>query len=383
MKPIRLLSASAQVATHIGLEIKRGGWKSGMPGVDRLAAELGVNRKTVVAALQQLERDGLLFGRGRGRRRHIVASSSSAVRPMRIAILEYDEADRNEGYMVALQHLLLAAGHTAFFSEQTLMDIGPDMTRLSRLVRKAEADAWIVGAGSRAVLEWFSTRPVPAFALFGRREGLPIAAAGPDIHAALIKATRHLLALGHRRLVILCRTERRKPGPGRAEQAVLDELATRGVSTGDFNLPDWEESPEGLQNLLGSLFRVTPPTAMIIEEAPLFIAVHQFLANAGLRVPQQVSLICTDADPAFAWCSPPISHIRWDPGPVIQRVVRWAARVSKGHKDVRQTLTPAEFIPGGTIGHVAQQTVSNYGVERSLITPSSTSRMRSKTSRVR
>lgn len=352
MNPISLLSASAQVAAHLRGVLECGGWSDGMPGVNRLAAELGVNRKTVVAALRQLEKEGILSNQGQGRKRLIAERISNAVRPMRIAILEYDPAARNEVYMVELQHLLQAAGHSAFFTEQTLMDLGTDETRLSSLVRRTRADAWIIGAGSREVLEWFSAQPVPAFALFGRREGLPIAATGPDIHSAIIEATRHLIALGHRRLVILCRAERRQPGPGRAELAVLGELAARGVSIGNFNLPDWEESPGGLQKLLGSLFRVTPPTAMLIEEAPLFIAVHQFLANCGLRAPQHVSLICTDADPAFTWCSPPISHIRWNPGPVIQRVVRWAARVRAGHRDIRQTLTPAEFVPGGTIGHV-------------------------------
>jgi hypothetical protein len=350
MKPIRLLSASAQVASHLQAELKHGSWSGRLPGVNRLAAELGVNRKTVQGALRQLERQAVLTNEGPGRQRRIVAAKCTAVRPMRIAILEYDDASRNEGYVVALQHLLVAAGHTAFFTDQTLRDLGTNLGRLSRFVRKTGADAWIIGAGSRAVLEWFSSQPVPAFALFGRREGLPIAAAGPDTHAAVIEATRHLIALGHRRVVILCRAERRKPGPGRAEQAVLDELAAHGVSTGDFNLPDWEESPDGLQRLLGSLFRVTPPTAMIIEEAALFVAVHQFLANSGLRVPQQVSLICTDADPAFAWCSPPISHIRWATGPVIRRIVQWASRLGRGRRDVKQTLTAAEFVPGGTVG---------------------------------
>jgi hypothetical protein len=32
--------------------------------------------------------------------------------------------------------------------------------------------------------------------------------------------------------------------------------------------------------------------------------------------------------------------------------VRWAATVSRGGKDVKQTSVPAEFIIGGTIGRV-------------------------------
>ena len=84
-----------------------------------------------------------------------------------------------------------------------------------------------------------------------------------------------------------------------------------------------------------------------------YIAALQFCANRGLRVPQDVSLICTDADPTFAWCQPSVAHIRWDSRPVVRRIVRWAANVSCGQEDLRQTLTPAEFVPGGTIGPAA------------------------------
>lgn len=350
MNPIRLLSASAQVAAHLRAELERGRWTDGMPGVNWLATDLGVNRKTVVAALRQLEKEGLLSNQGQGRKRRIVPPKSGAVRPMRIAILEYGSEAHTEGYMVALQHLLLAAGHNAFFTSQSLRSLGMDVARISRLVRETKADAWIIGAGSHEVLKWFSSQPVPAFALFGRREGLPIAATGPDKTHALAIATRHLMGLGHRRMVMLCHEERRVPEPGRTERAFLQELNAGGVLVGDYNLPVWDETVAGLQALLRSLFRVTPPTAMIIDTAPLFTAVQQFLAGRGLRVPRHVSLICTDADPTFVWCSPAVSHIRWDPDPVIRRVVRWAATVSTGRRDVKQSFTAAEFIRGGTIG---------------------------------
>ena len=354
MHPLRLLSAAEQTAIHLRGALERGHWVGSLPGVGALAAELGVNRKTVEVALQQLEKAGHLAGQGPGRKRRIVAPGGGAVRPMRIAMLEYDPAGRSEGYAVELQHLLLAAGHAAFFTERTLTDLGMSVARIGTLVRQTKADAWVICAGSREVLEWFCTQPVPAFALFGRREGLPLAGTGPDKAHALAAATRHLLGFGHRRIVLLVRHERRLPGPGRSERMFLDELQAHGVATGDYNLPDWEETTEGLQQLVSSLFRITPPTALIIDEAPLFIGVQQFLAGRGIRVPQQVSLICTDANPTFAWCSPSIAHIRWETGPVVRRVVRWAAAVSTGRGDVKQTFTAAEFVPGGTTGLCAQ-----------------------------
>ena len=350
---LRPLSASEQAAAYLRTELERGHWSGTMPGIGQLTAELGVNHKTIEAALRQLEHEGLLESRGPGRRRLIARADSKAAHPMRIAILGYEPTARSEGYLVELQHLLLEAGHAAFFTERSLAELGMDVGRVSRLVRGTKADAWIIGAGSRDVLEWFCAQPVPAFALFGRREGLPIAATGPDKPPALAAATRHLISLGHRRLVMLVRRDRRLPEPGQKERAFLDELKARGIPASDYNLPDWEETVAGFHELLSSLFRVTPPTALIVDEAAPFVATQQFLAGRGIRVPQQVSLVCTDADPAFAWCVPAISHIRWDSGEVIRRIVRWAANVSRGRRDTRQTGVAAQFVEGGTIGPAA------------------------------
>ena len=350
MALLRRLTVSEQTAAHLRTELERGLRSGAMPGVKQLAKELGVDPKTVDAALRQLQHEGLLEGQGQGRRWRIVPPNGQTARPMRIAIFEYDPPARTEAVTVELHHLFLAAGHSAFFTEQTLVELEMDVGRISRLARKTKADAWVIGSASREVLEWFIAQPVPAFALFGRREGLPIAGVGPEKIPVMLAATRHLIGLGHRSIVQLARRERREPVPGIAERAILEELKAHGIPAGPFNLPDWEETREGFQALLSSLFRVTPPTAFIIGEAQFFTATLQFLANRGLRVPQQVSLLCTDADPAFAWGTPPVSHIRWDSAPVIRRVVQWAANVTHGKKDQRQTLTPAEFVGGGTIG---------------------------------
>jgi len=130
----------------------------------------------------------------------------------------------------------------------------------------------------------------------------------------------------------------------------MDELAANGITPSPYNLPDWEVSAKGFHARLDLLFELTPPTALIIQEAVFYFAALQFCANRGLRVPRDVSLICTDADPAFHWCQPSVAHIRWDSRPLVRRIVRWAANVSCGKEDLRLTLTPAEFVPGGSVG---------------------------------
>jgi DNA-binding LacI/PurR family transcriptional regulator len=128
------------------------------------------------------------------------------------------------------------------------------------------------------------------------------------------------------------------------------EVRTHGCQTGEFNLPEWEETNAGFHACLSSLFRSTPPTALIVDEVTYFVAAMQFLLRQGIKVPADVSLISTDDDVALSHCDPPVACMRWDMRPVVRRIVNWAANVSRGKPDFAQTLTPAEFVPGGTVG---------------------------------
>lgn len=346
------LSVTEQVTVHLRDELRAGRWVGSMPGVPTLAAELGVNHKTVASALQLLESEGVLVSRGKGCKRLIASSIQQKTRPMRVAILLLDATDREVEFMVNLHHLLDKAGHFVSYGEKTMVELGMKVDRIEKMVEGAGMDAWIVCAGTREILQFFSERPEPAFAFFGRWKGVNIAATKPDKSKAVTEATEHLMGLGHRRIVLLCRELRRLPEPGSLEKAFLAALEAGGVEVGKYHLPGWEESKEGFQKLLDGIFKVTPPTAVIIDESFLYMATQQFLAKRGFGVPEDVSLICTDNDPTFSWCDPSVAHIDWDSRLMVKRVVRWAAAVSRGSDDRRQSLTPAKLVLGGTVSGV-------------------------------
>jgi DNA-binding LacI/PurR family transcriptional regulator len=352
MSGLRILTAAEQVAGHLRGELVSGRLSGTMPGVLRLEKKLGVNRNTLEAGLKLLEEEKLLVPQGAGRRRRIELPAHMKHPSLRIAILVGEAAHRKRNHVMEFQHELERAGHTGFHVTETMSGLKMDVKRIARMVRKTEADAWVVLAGSLEVLEWFSKQPKPAFALFGRRRRLPIAGAGPNTPPAFAAAARALIGHGHRRIVLLTREVRRIPAPlpPSPEHAFLRELEIHDIPSGHYNLPDWEETIDGFHSRLDSLFRASPPTALIIEQAPFFFAAQQFLAKRGLQVPEDVSLICTDASPDFEWCQPAISHIRWDTRPVVSRILHWAENVSRGKKDIRQTDSPAEFIHGETIG---------------------------------
>ncbi|MDB4310562.1 GntR family transcriptional regulator, partial [Akkermansiaceae bacterium] len=242
-----------------------------------LAATLGVNHKTVVRALEELESEGILVSQGPRRGRLIALSGEAGPKPMRIGILTYEFVDREESSLSGIHHALSEVGHIVSYAGKSLTELKMDVKKVARFVEGQDLDAWVVVAGSRLILEWFCEQPLPVFALFGRRENLPIAGTGPRSDLAFSEAVHRLIGLGHRRVVHICRGDRRKPNPGKSEQKFLEILASHGL---------------------------------------------------------------------------PVAHLRWDTMGVVRRVVRWAATVSHGHSDIRNSYTPTTFVDGGTVGPV-------------------------------
>lgn len=302
-----------------------------------------------------LVRDGLLTDQGARRPRRICAAADGLALPsLRIGILLCDAADRRLDYIVEIRHLLLEAGHVPFFAKRSIIDLGMDPEKVAAFVEGSPADAWVVVAGPREVLEWFAAGTRPFFALFGLIRRLPFAGAGPDKSSSYAEVARTLIAHGHRNIVLLARPQRRHPVPGRPERMLLRALADGGIQVSDYHFPYWQNTTEGFQRCLESLFLVTPPTALMVEEPILFGAVQQFLSQRGIRVPHDVSLVCGDPDPTFAWRVPSVAHIRWDSGPWVRRVVNWADHIARGKEDRRRVLSRAEFVIGGTIGLAPQ-----------------------------
>lgn len=348
---LQLLSHAEQVAAHLKGEILGGRWVGTLPGIRKLGREVGVNPNTMEAALILLEGEGLLESQSHGKPRRILPLSGvGPTRKIRIGVLPYERG----GQSLPINQVPLAALHEAGFdvkiASKSLTELRMAPDGVARLVKREPMDAWVVISASIEVLEWFSRQAAPTFALYGRFVGLPVAGGAPRKVPALKEVLRRIVELGHRRIVLFTRKERRHPTPAVYEQIFLSELERLGVPSGRYNLPDWDETPEGFRSTLRALFEFTPPTAIILEEPLLFYATYQFLARRGLSSPEHVSLVCGDPELAFDWCDPPISHIGWDIRPLVRRIRQWATHISYGREDHVQALFGAKFVEGGTIG---------------------------------
>jgi LacI family transcriptional regulator len=304
--------------------------------------------------MKLLEADGHLQPQGHGRRRQVVNHSESGNRALRVAVLlQLPLMEQNaemQRTLAMLQHEIEAAGNIWILADKTHVDLEDDSQRISRLVKTTRADAWIVISPSRRMLEWFSSQPVPTIAFGGASLEFSIAGAALDILPPVREAVRNLTKLGHRRIVLISPPQWRQPAPSRTLQAYLDELKAQGVTPGEYHAPAWEQSGDGLHALLDSLFRVTPPTALLVVEPPRVLATLHFLNQRRLRVPQDVSLVCLGQDPMFHWCHPPIAHLRYDLQLPARHIVKWVAGVARGKNNRKFELFPTEFDAGGSIG---------------------------------
>jgi len=350
MKPFSPVSVVDQFVEHLREAILRGELGGTMPGVRYLANMQGVGSNTVIAAVARLEREGFLLPQGPGRRSRIVLPEGMKPQALRVAILLYEKSDATRDYLVELRHALTEAGHPAHFCPKSLLDVKMNLGRVKRLVAQAEADAWVIFAGTREILGWFAEEGPPAFAYGGRRRSIDIAGAGPDKLIGQKTLVERLVALGHRRVLILAREERRKPAPALFERTFLERLEAHGIPTGAYNLPDWDDGPAGLFECLDRYYRSTPPTAIFIEEMHIFLATQQYLAQRGILAPRDVSLICGDPDPAFDWLNPSVAHIRWDSRVLVRRILNWTDNVARGDDDRRQFAIKSSYVDGGTVG---------------------------------
>ena len=352
MKSFTPLSAVDQLAAHLRGAIARGELGDSMPGIRRLASTLGVSSNTVTAALERLESEDFLEPQGHGRRSRIVLPEGFVRPAFRVTLLLYERDDLQLSYVAEIQQRLTEEGYVVNVADQTLVGLGMNVRRIARMAKQTKTDAWVIVSATQEVLEWFVTHSVPAFALFGRYRGLPLAGIAPGKEAAFRTAVRRLVELGHRRIVLLLPDHGWKPTLGLLQRETLDELESHGIQTGHYNLPDWEQTPEGLRRCLDSLFRVSPPTALFLDRACEYIATHQHLARQGILTPRDVSLICTDDDVAFEWCEPSVSCVSWDSRPWVRRIVRWVAKVANGKDDRRQSYSKAKFVERDSIGPV-------------------------------
>jgi DNA-binding LacI/PurR family transcriptional regulator len=337
--------------------IAEGRWGRRLPGVLPLARQCGISPDTMRGAVGRLENEGLITNAGAGRRREVavVEPSPAGPRKMRVAMLLRDRMEHMDaGFrncIAMIREELEAKGHVCLVLPKTQADLKYHDARIIQSAAGVEADLWVVEAGSRGVMNWFARRPEAVFAIGGAvMPGVAMVGSAPDV--ALIRLIHRLCDLGHRRMVFFLPGYHRPAAesPTGMIARMEREMKSRGIEVGPYNTPAWDETAAGLHAQLEALFKFTPPTAIYATGTLWMAGIQSFLARRGLRVPEDVSLICGTEDAAFEWTDPPLAFFRHDDARVFRRVVQWVGNRAAGRQDRGNSTIGVELIAGASIG---------------------------------
>ena len=356
-RPRRVLLAE-QVAQSIEHEIEAQRWREWLPSERALQRVLNVSRQTVRAALERLVANRrIVVEPYRGyrilARRGMKKVSNATSRDIGLICPEpvYRMPPRFIHVLDVFRALCADAGINLDVLEGQRF-VRTDPARLMpRIVRSTPKACWILVLSKRRMQEWFERSGVPVVVYGNVYAGLKLACAGVDYHACIRHATSLLLAKGHRRIAFVAYDVR----------AAGEEDSVRGFyeafqfHRGEDAVPLLLERPDAdadalCRQLDGALGSKHPPTAFVVSHTHHYATVATHLASRGVRIPDDVSLICRSEEPFLEFMRPK---------PVFYRAnLQVAARLlfDRVRQAIEGTARPGdqrllvpELIPGGSV----------------------------------
>ena len=296
----RYLTLAQQVARYLEDDIRRGVLRESLPGERKLVEKLQVSRATIRAATKILRQKHLIqTSRGSHSRIGARVRQETNRRPDRtigmILPRPVGEIQPYSTLVDSLRALLYPNGfrldthhHKNFYSLRPA-------SALERLVGRYDCDGWILASASRACQMWFCTQGLPTVLTGTAHEGVALPCVDIDMFATSRHAANALLRHGHRRITLLI-NESDWAGHRRTEEGFLDAIRCHGgEATGQVLKHRGDIA--GLERLITRILAVrVPPTALFVVNPLHYLSVTAILADRGVKVPRDISLVCRDDD---------------------------------------------------------------------------------------
>lgn len=159
---------------------------------------------------------------------------------------------------------------------------------------------------------------------------LDIPTIGATNWAGGLRATEHLISLGHRRIGFIAGPPRllcsraRLDGYRAALEAAGLPMSDDLIVPGDFYHESGYSSGTALLNL------ADPPTAIFASSDQMAFGAYEAVRRRGLRVPDDVSVVGFDDLPEARWSSPPLTTVRQPLAEMGLLAARTVLRLARG-----------------------------------------------------
>lgn len=183
--------------------------------------------------------------------------------------------------------------------------------------------------------------------------GIPsISSVSIDNRAAAAMATDYLLDHGHRRIAVFGGLRNIDDGIGRRYKGVLGSHEAHGFH---FDEALYVECPfsmgrayKRMQEFLGQGHGFT---AVFAASDIIAIGVMKALYDAGLRVPEDISIMGFDGIPLSRFTLPTLTTVRQPAGELARATVQLTKRLLLNPADCAHVVVPSALLPGGSVSH--------------------------------
>ena len=191
-------------------------------------------------------------------------------------------------------------------------------------------------------------RDIPC-ARIGHRDGSATVDVFMDEAGAANAATRHLIALGHRRIAFIAGAANYGGSALRVagyRAALADAGITQDlVGDGDFHFETAE------QVIAGLVSAASPPTALIADNDEMAFAALHIASARGLRVPEDLAVVSFEDTPGVRFAVPPLTAIRQPVADMIAHACNRLIAMVEGKDGPGRHEIPYELVCRASTGH--------------------------------
>jgi len=189
-------------------------------------------------------------------------------------------------------------------------DLEKEMDYLGLLIEKRVDGLVFVSAGSnQATIEMLSTQEVPVVIVDRDISELAMDSVLTDNRRGGYQATHYLLTLGHRRIACITGPSQLTPSAERVT-GYRNALEEAGVAVDDLLILAGDfQSQSGHEAMRSLLTLSSPPTAVFVCNDLMAIGALCAAHEAGLRVPQQLSIVGFDDIALASFTTPRLTTV--------------------------------------------------------------------------
>lgn len=351
------LSLIGQTGACLEAAIAAGQWREWLPAERALAASLQVSRSTLRRALAQLKREGTIRAEHGSGNRIVRAGARprDRLRSHDVALLAPEPLERLRPtqtlWIDELRAMLSERGCRLHVIHGRHYFRRRPGAALEKLVRQHPHGCWILMLASAPCQQWFAGRGLPCIIAGSLHDGVDLPFCDLDHRTACRHAAGVLLGLGHRRLVFFAQ-QSPLAGDIESEGGFLEGVRRARHTDAVATVCRHDATAAGIRQALKRLMAPPDrPTALLVPNALHCLAVVSGLAQLGLQVPKEVSVISRDEDPFLSFVMPEPSRYVASPRAYARNLVLPVVELLGGGSVSKRAVSlMPRFVRGASIG---------------------------------